>query len=201
MLRALLPEIADPNLADRLGQEQRACYRRDYLDHVRPFPVARILLERMARMGYSIALVADCAADELRHYVRLARIAAYVDATVCGDDTGEDEAGGRDRALAVIYHALAKARGCPADALMIGDAPAQVGGARRAGVTAIGLLSGGFSHSEMVRAGCAAVYRNLAALLDNHFKYRPADLRGERKTALHRLNGLRSGAVDTDQQA
>jgi phosphoglycolate phosphatase-like HAD superfamily hydrolase len=48
---------------------------------------------------------------------------------------------------------------------MIGDSPYDARAAKRAGVAAIGMLSGGFSRSELEASGCAEVYRDPADLL------------------------------------
>ena len=48
---------------------------------------------------------------------------------------------------------------------MIGDTPYDALAARRAGVVAIGMLSGGFSRKALQAAGCAPVIRDPADLL------------------------------------
>ena len=50
-------------------------------------------------------------------------------------------------------------------AVMIGDTPYDAIAARRAGVAAIGMLSGGFSRHDLEASGCIAVYRDPADLL------------------------------------
>jgi HAD superfamily hydrolase (TIGR01549 family) len=51
------------------------------------------------------------------------------------------------------------------DCLVIGDAVWDVHAARRAGILAVGLLSGGFGEQELSNAGAMRVYRDTAALL------------------------------------
>ncbi len=50
---------------------------------------------------------------------------------------------------------------------MIGDSPYDAVAARRAGVAAIGMLTGGFSIGHLRAVGCIAVYRDPAGLLRN----------------------------------
>jgi phosphoglycolate phosphatase-like HAD superfamily hydrolase len=169
MIRALLPAADAARLAPGLKEAQRSCYRRSYLERVKPFPVARILLERAKRMDYSVALVSCSAEDELRHYVHLVRISGFIDTMACGDDVAPG-----DPQLDLVYLVLARSGGVPPnDAVMIGDTPFDAIAARRAGLTAIGLQSSGFGKEELRAAGCIAVYRNLAALLDTYFKFHP----------------------------
>jgi phosphoglycolate phosphatase-like HAD superfamily hydrolase len=48
--------------------------------------------------------------------------------------------------------------------LELGDTPFDAQAARAAGISAIGMLSGGFSKDELTAAGCGAVFRNPADL-------------------------------------
>ena len=167
MIRALLPASDAARLAHSLRETQRSCYRQEYLEKVKPFPVAPILLERAKRMNYAVALVSCCAKDELRHYVDLARIADFIDTIACGEDVARD-----DPQLELIYLMLARLTGgSPKDAVMVSGTVSDALAARRAGVAALGLLCSGFGEEELMGAGCIAVYRNLAALLDNYFRF------------------------------
>ena len=51
------------------------------------------------------------------------------------------------------------------DTLMVGDAIWDMHAARRAGLLAVGLLTGGFSDQELFNAGAARIYRDAAELL------------------------------------
>lgn len=53
------------------------------------------------------------------------------------------------------------------DCFVVGDATWDMLAARRAGMLAVGLLSGGFGEEELYRAGAMIVYRNPKALLDS----------------------------------
>jgi phosphoglycolate phosphatase-like HAD superfamily hydrolase len=47
---------------------------------------------------------------------------------------------------------------------MVGDTPSDAQAARKAGIAAIGLLTGHFAERDLREAGCAAVFRDPAAL-------------------------------------
>jgi HAD superfamily hydrolase (TIGR01549 family) len=54
----------------------------------------------------------------------------------------------------------------PADCLVVGDAVWDIHAARRSGIMAVGLLSGGFGEQELYNAGAMRVYRDAHALLE-----------------------------------
>lgn len=53
---------------------------------------------------------------------------------------------------------------------MIGDAVWDLLAARRAGMLGVGLLSGGYGHEELARAGAYRVYSNPAELLSSIYQ-------------------------------
>ena len=52
--------------------------------------------------------------------------------------------------------------------VMVGDTPYDAEAAGKAGVRTIGVLSGGWTEHDLRQAGCIAVYRNLADLLQHY---------------------------------
>jgi HAD superfamily hydrolase (TIGR01549 family) len=52
----------------------------------------------------------------------------------------------------------------PAECLVVGDAVWDIHAARRSGILAVGLLSGGFGQQELYNAGAMRVYRDAGAL-------------------------------------
>jgi phosphoglycolate phosphatase-like HAD superfamily hydrolase len=116
-----------------------------------------------------IAVATSSSADELDHYLALTGAGDLVDAVACGDDV---QHGKPDSAL--IEVALLRAGDvAPHDAVMIGDTPYDAVAAKRAGVRAIGMLSGGFSGQDLEASGCIAVYRDPADLLAHYDKTVP----------------------------
>jgi HAD superfamily hydrolase (TIGR01509 family) len=160
MLRILLPQAEAPRLAKPLKDAQGACYREHYLSAVRPFPDVRALLEQIRRNGALVAGATTCSRDELDHYMKVAEISDLVDHVACGEDVSREKPHPD-----LIQLALARAKTSPADAVMIGDTPYDAEAALAAEVTAIGLLTGGFTRAELETAGCAAVYSDPTALL------------------------------------
>ena len=163
MLEALLPGAAAERLSRDLLDAQGRRYREKYLTQVEAFPAIRELFERIKRERQLIALATSASRDELAYYQERMGVADLVDAAVCGDDVSHEKP---DSALLEV--ALLRAGSIPpGQAVMIGDSPYDAVAARRAGVAAIGMLTGGFSIGHLRAVGCIAVYRDPAGLLRN----------------------------------
>ena len=161
MLHSLLPGPQISRVVPRILKTQGQRYRDEYLPRVEAFPAVRALFERVKRTGQKIAIATSSSADELDHYIALTKTGDLVDAVACGEDVQHDKPN-----AALIEVALLRTGGTtPEHAVMIGDTPYDAIAARRAGVAAIGMLSGGFSRHDLEASGCIAVYRDPADLL------------------------------------
>lgn len=158
MLRKLLPRTSARE-RDTIIERQGARYREEYLAHVPAFPEVRALFEELKRRGCRIALATDCQQDELRHYLDITGVEDFVDAIACGDDVRRGKP-----APGVVEIALRRVKAARRPAAMVGDTPFDAQAARKAGIAAIGLLTGHFAERDLREAGCAAVFRDPAAL-------------------------------------
>src|SRR5262249_5356313 len=166
MLHALLPGRHVRRVVPRIVEAQGRRYRENYLAGVVAFPRVRALFERIKRARQLIAVATSSSADELDHYLALTNAGDFVDAVACGDDVQHEKPGS-----GLIEVALLRAGDvAPHDAIMIGDTPYDAVAARRAGVRAIGMLSGGFSRLDLEASGCVAVYRDPTDLLAHYDK-------------------------------
>lgn len=156
MLRDLFPDMEEPE-RERLLKRQGARYRAHYLPKVRPFAGVRELFLALKARGRRIALATDCASDELRHYLDLLGIDDLLDTIACGDDVAHGKP-------APDLPALAMKQLQVRSGVMIGDTPFDAMAARRAGLAAVGVLTGGFNDADLRHAGCAAVHADVAAL-------------------------------------
>ena len=164
MLHELLPGPRAARVRGRVIEMQGRRYGEKYLPQVAAFADVRLLFERVKRARRLIALATSASADQLDHYLSLLKVGDLVDAVACGDDVQHDKP---DSAL--IEVALLRAgKVTPAEAVTIGDSPYDAIAATHAQVRAIGLLSGGFSRSELEASGCAAVYRDPSDLLAHY---------------------------------
>jgi HAD superfamily hydrolase (TIGR01509 family) len=162
ILLGLLP----PDMIDKRGAEiqnfRSDLFKRDYLHRARPFPGVRELFERIKAAGQRAVLASSGKADEVDLYKEIAGIADLTD-----DATSSDDAE-RSKPFPDIFRAaLGKlAPLTPGEAVVVGDTPYDAEAAREAGVRSVGVLSGGFSEESLRSAGCIAVYRGTADLLE-----------------------------------
>jgi phosphoglycolate phosphatase-like HAD superfamily hydrolase len=166
MLHALLPGPHVSRVVPRIIEAHGRRYRENYLGRVVAFPRVRALFERIKRARQLIAVATSSSTDELDHYLALTNAGDLVDAVACGDDVQHEKP---DPALIAV--ALLRAGDvAPHEAIMIGDSPYDAVAAKRAGMRAIGMLSGGFSRRDLEASGCAAVYRDPTDLLAHYDK-------------------------------
>lgn len=163
-----------PDASDEAGQRLRQLHSRYYRQSaglMRPLPGARDLLHGVADLGLQVVLATSAPEDELELTRRVLDCDDVVSAvTMSGDvDTAKPEPD-------IIKVALDKAGVVPAQAVFVGDAVWDAVACARAGVTSVGLLTGGVGGDELRAAGMAEVYEDPGALL--------ADLRGSAIGAL-----------------
>jgi HAD superfamily hydrolase (TIGR01549 family) len=134
-------------------------FKSEYLPLVRPFSAVPDLLRRGRDAGLRIAIASSARKDELDKYLDIARIADLVDLTTSSDDVEES------KPAPDIFEIVLEKLGIEgADAIAIGDTPYDAAAARKAGVTTIGVLCGGFTEGSLRQAGCAEIYPGPATL-------------------------------------
>ncbi|HEX3298532.1 MAG TPA: HAD family hydrolase [Actinomycetota bacterium] len=156
----LIPEVAGQEVEDRLGERIREIERdayADYLPNIPAFPDAIAFLEGCRALGAQVVLSSSAKPGELDRYLEL------LDAERLGLRwTNSDDVSRTKPHPDLIHQALQQVPG--ADALMIGDATWDVIAASRAGVSTIGLLTGGYGEDELRAAGALEVYPGLEEL-------------------------------------
>jgi HAD superfamily hydrolase (TIGR01509 family) len=160
----LMPDFLSPEVIAETGEEieqfRSALFKTKYLPKARGIPGAAELFGAVRARGMKIALASSCKADELEHYERLAGIEGLADVRTTSDDAE------KSKPFPDIFEAvLKKLAVAPAEAVVIGDSPYDAEAARNAGLKTIGVLSGGFEDETLRQAGCIAVYRDVAELL------------------------------------
>lgn len=152
----------DPR-AERLKKERGRIFRTKYLSRLRPFPLARALLEELGRRRLMRVVASSASSDDLAALLAQGGFTDHVDATVSGDDVDRSKPDPD-----IVATALEKAHLRSDEAVLVGDTPYDVAAARRAGVDAIAVRSGGWSDDEL--DGAVAIVDDVAtvhALLDD----------------------------------
>jgi HAD superfamily hydrolase (TIGR01549 family) len=125
------------------------------IDEVQPLPGARELLVTLADRGHAVVLASSAKPQEVEHYIELLDARELTDGWT---DAGDVENTKPEPDL--VAAAVEKAGG--GDAVMLGDSTWDFEACKRAGVPAIGVLTGGFSEQELRDAGAVAVFTELS---------------------------------------
>lgn len=142
LVAALLPPGAARGLGRKLVQRHVDIFARDYLPRVRPFPGVRALFERLHADGVRIVLASRAREWERDRQIGILGVRDLIDAATSLDKVS------------------------PREAVMVGDSPYDARAARRAGMQAIGVLTGGFEKQALWDAGARFVYRDIMDLCD-----------------------------------
>jgi len=160
----LVPDLAGDEVerdrGDALRDLQHDLYA-ELIDEVQPLDGAHELLAAFKHDGWRVALASSGRPDEIERYLDLLDAHDLPDAVVSSSDVDSSKP-----APDVLQLALERAApdADPSDALMIGDATWDCEAARRAGMTPVGVLSGGFGREELEAAGAVAVFETLPRL-------------------------------------
>jgi HAD superfamily hydrolase (TIGR01509 family) len=157
MLARITPELSRSRREEIIAAQGKS-FERHYLKRVQPLRGAKTLLRQVRQAGRKIGLATDCSSSELTHYLHSAEVTHFVDSAACGDDARH----GKPHAD-LLKMVLRRLRVKPAASVFIGDTPSDAEAARKAGVVALGLLTGGFRRCDLQAAGCREVFRDLAA--------------------------------------
>ena len=159
----LVPAVAGERVASELGAELRAGDKRHFhelIDECELMPDARRLIEVLHRRGAQVVLASSAGQDDLDHYRGLLDADDMIDAATSSADVEQTKP-----EPDLILAAMAKV-GDASRAVMVGDSTWDCEAARRAGIESVGLLTGGFSESELREAGASAVFASIGELLD-----------------------------------
>jgi HAD superfamily hydrolase (TIGR01549 family) len=156
----LVGALLGDDVEERQGDDIRAAEKERYfelIDEVRPLAGARELIEDLKRGGHTVVLASSAKPDEVEHYLDILDAREIADAWTTSGDV--------DRTKPypdLVNAALERAGGGPA--VMVGDTVWDCKAAANAGVDTIAVLTGGFSDSELLRAGAVIVFTSIEEL-------------------------------------
>jgi HAD superfamily hydrolase (TIGR01509 family) len=160
LLDNLLPDASE-EAADRV-KELNSRFYMELTGLLRPLPGALRLLDDVAAMGLQVVLATSAPEDELAALRKVLKRDDVDSAITSSDDvdTAKPEPG--------IVEVALKRADVPAErAVFVGDAVWDVRAAKRAGVTCVGVESGGIDRCALEAEGAVAVYANPQDLLDH----------------------------------
>jgi beta-phosphoglucomutase-like phosphatase (HAD superfamily) len=138
-------------------------FKKEYLSQVKPFPQGRALIERLLADGFRIALASSAKGEELKTYKEIAQITDLLETEASSEDADKSKPD-PDIFLAAVKHLKVLPQECAA----VGDSPFDAEAAGKAGITAIGVLCGGFPEQELRKAGFKDLYKDPADLLQRY---------------------------------
>jgi HAD superfamily hydrolase (TIGR01549 family) len=156
MIGALLGDEVE----EREGDDIRAVEKDRYfelIDEVRPLEGSRELIEELKDAGHRVVLASSAKPDEVEHYLDLLDARELADAWTTSGDVENTKP-----APDLVHSALDKIGGGPA--VMVGDSVYDCEAAGNADVHTIAVLTGGFSDSELLKAGATIVFGSIVEL-------------------------------------
>jgi HAD superfamily hydrolase (TIGR01509 family) len=154
-----LSDGADDDVQKRL-KDLHSRYYEELIPLLRVLPGGRDILERVASMGLQVVFATSAPEDELAQLRRVLDSDDLVSAITSSEDVDTAKPDPD-----IIGVALERAGVTADQAVFVGDAVWDAKACARAGVSSIGLLSGGTSAEELTDAGASAVFTDAADLL------------------------------------
>jgi HAD superfamily hydrolase (TIGR01549 family) len=163
----LMPVYFSTQELDHFGEEMETyrgeLFKEEYLPKVKAFPKVRQLFERLRGDNKLISLASSAKKDELERYKEIAQIGDLIDSETSSDDVEKSKP-----CPDVFNVALNQLEIDPENVAVVGDTPYDAETARKARLKSIGVLCGGWTQSQLQRAGCIAIYRDPADLLTRY---------------------------------
>jgi beta-phosphoglucomutase-like phosphatase (HAD superfamily) len=115
----------------------------------------------LKRRGIKFARASSSKKADLEDYKRILQVEGLLDEATSADDVD------RAKPHPDVFSAALKRLGLKAkDCIALGDTPYDAEAAGKAGLRTIGVQTGGWTHAELVDAGCVEVYASVAELLE-----------------------------------
>jgi HAD superfamily hydrolase (TIGR01549 family) len=156
----LIGALLGDEVEERHGDDLRAAEKDRYfelIEEVQPLAGARGLIEDLKRTDHRVVLASSAKPEEVDHYLDLLDARELADAWT---DSGDVE--NTKPAPDLLNSALEKIGGGPA--VMVGDSVYDCEAADNADVETIAVLTGGFSDSELIKAGARIVFASIVDL-------------------------------------
>ena len=165
-----LPEFLTQKEIRQFGKEVEKLrgefFKRNYLRKIKPFPKVRELFQKLRNDNKQIVLASSAKADELEKFKKIARIEDLIEAETSSDDAE------KSKPYPDIFQAALEKLGKinKKNVVVVGDTAYDAEAAGKIKLKTIGVLTGGWTTTELVNAGCREVYADIAALLENYRK-------------------------------
>ncbi len=161
LIPVFVPWWRRPAVEEPLKTYRKFVFQQDYLSQVKALPKVREFLLRLKEAGIRLSLASSADKDELEIYKRIAHMEDLIEESSSADDAD------RSKPHPDIFEATLHKLGLPpSKVLALGDTPYDAEAAGRAGISTIGVTTGGWSKEELMEAGCVEAYTDVAELLE-----------------------------------
>jgi HAD superfamily hydrolase (TIGR01509 family) len=156
LIAALCDDETEEEKGDDIRDAEKTLYS-ELITEVEPLAGSRELIEDLKGRGHPVVLASSAKKDEVEHYLDL------LDARELADDwTTSADVEATKPQPDLVQAALDKAG--TDEGVMVGDTTWDCEAAKRAGVPAVTVLTGGFSATELRDAGAVTVYPSIEEL-------------------------------------
>ena len=159
----LVSAVAGESVEHAHGDRLRATWKRELdgvIHEIAALEGATDLLDELRHRGLKIVLASSGDPDHLEHALDVVDARPRIDGVVSSKDVKATKP-----SPDLLSAAVDSVGG--ASAVVIGDTVWDAEAARRAGLRAVGVLTGGFSRDELLDAGAAEVYADLPDLVED----------------------------------
>ena len=162
ILQDLLSQSDYAEHGQAINQYRQQYFQDHFLEQVQPFSGVRSLFQQLRHNNIAIVLATSAEKDLAEHYQTLLKVTDFIDGIVCSADVDQAKPNPD-----VFKAALEKFENnfAPPEVIVVGDSPYDAEAAGKLALRAIGVLSGDFAETQLKKAGCIAVYEDVADLL------------------------------------
>ncbi len=165
----LVGTVAGADVEQEHGDDVRDRWEKEYdavIEETRLLPGAKDLLAGLREREVGVALASSSIPKHAEHAFELLDAGDLADTATTSEDAEESKPD--PELVQVALSRLGADAAC-----VVGDSVWDVEAAKRAGVPAYGVLTGGTSRAELEEAGAVAVYRDAADLLERLHEWVP----------------------------
>jgi HAD superfamily hydrolase (TIGR01509 family) len=164
LLPVFLSREEQDSFGKKLEEYRGELFKSKYFSQVKPFPRVRELFQRVKADGKQIALASSAKEDEIETYKKIAHIEDLVEEQASSDDAEKSKPHPDifEATLERLHDVGAQ------EVVVVGDSPYDAIAATKAHMASIGVLSGGFTESNLREAGYSEIYRDCADLLEHY---------------------------------
>jgi HAD superfamily hydrolase (TIGR01509 family) len=154
-------EVLAKEFVDQIIAEKRRLYR-SRIAQIKAIPGATELLTELKARGLKVGLATSAQRVELDFYIKNLFGRENIDQAIAGEEVARSKP--NPDLILVLLEKLGLQR---EEVILVGDSPHDMLAASRAGIKAIGVLTGGYKKEELAQTGATIIFKNIQELREN----------------------------------